>query len=214
VIEASRYNGGPALVAGPASRRPVSVPRGRANTFDLISAVKTNPELDVIEQNLKTLRIEYEKYFNGANDLPPGALQAQLERMIRLTRTRLRTSIDRFRFSSLEAQFNSYNEMFNRRVRALEEGRTLRPRTAPAPSGAPDISEGVRVSGSIGEADADALYKALYGGGSAKVGPEAFREYLNRQTAKIQERTGCSEVQFRLTEEDGKPKLKAKPLRG
>ncbi len=41
-----------------------------------------------------------------------------------------------------------------------------------------------------------------------------FGAYLERQAAAIREKSGCEEVHFRLATEDGKLKLKARPLSG
>ena len=41
---------------------------------------------------------------------------------------------------------------------------------------------------------------------------DSFGRYLQQQVASIQQKTGCAEVQFRVAVEDGKVKLKAKPL--
>jgi len=41
---------------------------------------------------------------------------------------------------------------------------------------------------------------------------EAFRGYISRQIESIRIKTGCDAVQFRLATEEGKLKLKAKPV--
>ena len=41
---------------------------------------------------------------------------------------------------------------------------------------------------------------------------DSFQTYLRRQTEAIRQKTGCDEVQFRVAEEDGKLKLKARPV--
>ena len=42
--------------------------------------------------------------------------------------------------------------------------------------------------------------------------PAAFRGYLAQQIESIRLKTGCDAVQFRIATEDGKLKLKAKPV--
>ena len=42
----------------------------------------------------------------------------------------------------------------------------------------------------------------------------SFEAYLLRQVAAIRDKTGCDEVQFRLATEEGKLKLKARPVGG
>lgn len=176
--------------------------------------MRTNPELDALALQLKELRIEFEKYFNGANDLPPAPLQSEIDRRIRTLRGRVRTAIDRFRLSSLEAQNNSYSEMFQRRLRAIEEGRAPRPTKPTLAQPRFDSRAGVVVSGKVGDRAAAALYSGLYTeSGSKKVDPDTFRAYLDRQLDLICSKTGCSEVRFRVVSENGKTKLKAKPVR-
>lgn len=176
--------------------------------------MKTNPQIDALERQLKSLRIEFEKFFNGALDLPPSELQYKVDRGIRALRGSVKGSIDQFRLSGIEAQFNSYNEMFNRRVRDIEEGRArlrqsgdARPRYDP--------STGVLVGETLDDGAVAALYQGLYtdSAASKKVDLDNFRSYLNRQASMIRDKTGCREVQFRLASEGGKMKLKAKPIR-
>ena len=173
--------------------------------------MRNNPELDTLERSLKELRIEYEKYFNGAADLPPAELQAAIARNVRSLRGQVKSSVDQFRLSSLESRLNSYTEMFNRRVRAVEEGRSPRRRVG-APEAGPDVYDGVVVGKSIDERAAAALYQGLYDN-SSKVDLDSFQGYLDRQAEMIRKKTGCAQVQFRLTEEGGRTKLKAKAVR-
>ena len=42
---------------------------------------------------------------------------------------------------------------------------------------------------------------------------DRFGAYLERQAEAIRSKTGCREIQFRVAVEDGKMKLKAKPIR-
>lgn len=126
----------------------------------------------------------------------------------------LRSAAEQFRLSSIEARFNSYSELNHRRLREREEGRVSR---AAAPSGgrAPlDPAAGVVITDRL-EADAvEALYGALarQSTGAPPMEIEAFRGYLSRQIESIRIKTGCDAVQFRLAAEEGKLKLKAKPV--
>ena len=66
----------------------------------------------------------------------------------------------------------------------------------------------------IGAPSIEALFDGLYR--QAKRPPtadlETFHAYIAQQLAAIRQKTGCTEVQFRIATEDGKLKLKAKPL--
>jgi hypothetical protein len=123
--------------------------------------------------------------------------------------------VDSFRLADLEARYNSYNELFNRRLRDIEEGRhkpyhvvafVERPRYDPR--------SGIVFGSDVDPEAAEALYHGLASGVSEgpKFDLDSFQTYLKRQAAAIREKTGCNEVQFRVAEEDGKLKLKARPV--
>ncbi len=65
------------------------------------------------------------------------------------------------------------------------------------------------------ETDAvEALFQGLVNRNprGANMDLDTFRTYLERQMAQIRDKTGCAAVQFRVVNEEGKVKLKAKPV--
>ncbi len=63
----------------------------------------------------------------------------------------------------------------------------------------------------------EALYKGLYlrrGATRTSMDLERFRSHLEKQAGVIRAKTGCQEIQFRIAEENGKMKIKAKPIKG
>ncbi|MEM9290192.1 MAG: hypothetical protein AAGD01_00760 [Acidobacteriota bacterium] len=171
-------------------------------------------ELSRFETRLRQLRIEYEKFFNGALLVPPEEerlnLQAELRRLRQLPQL---TSVESFRLNGLEARFNSFSELFQRRVRDREEGRTPRAAAAAPVEERPDARAGIVVDSSLPPDAVEALYVGLAQGGSApKFDLDSFGRYLGQQLSSIQQKTGASRVQFRLQEKDGKLRLKAKPI--
>ena len=174
-----------------------------------------NPQIDALDRDLRMLRIEFEKYFNGALDLPPLEQLNQIKLRLRDLRANANGSVERFRINNLESKVNSYSEMFNRRVRDIEEGR-VKPRQKRDVPERMNVQEGVMVSGRIDESAAAALYQGLYNDKSisANIDVNKFRGYLNQQATQIRQKTGCAQVQFRLANEGGKLKLKAKPVKG
>jgi hypothetical protein len=138
------------------------------------------------------------------------------DQMRRLRSLNMRRAVDRFRFGSLEAQLSSYGEMYQRRLRAVEEGKVPSRSHAAAPAHAQhfDVEAGVALDITRDPAAVDALFQGLRARNPATaMDLTAFGSYLAKQMAQIQEKTGCTTVQFRLVEEDGKVKLKAKPLK-
>ncbi|HRC86136.1 MAG TPA: MXAN_5187 C-terminal domain-containing protein [Thermoanaerobaculia bacterium] len=176
---------------------------------------RPNNEIDRVANTLEELRIEFERYFNGASPIPPLELRDRIGRILRLLRERRGgTAVDHFRLSQLEARYNSYVELYNRRLRDREEGRV--PRPIPISPSRPhfDAEQGVVLGDSPAPEAVAALYQALHhSGDGVRFNLESFGRYLASQLAAIREKTGCQEVQFRLVREDGQTKLRARPVR-
>lgn len=172
--------------------------------------------LDHLNRDLQQLRIDFERFFNGSLFSPPDELRGHVQTQLRNLRgANMTTAVDNFRLGDLEARFNSYNELFNRRLRDLEEGRQPGGRHAPPPVVRRfDPAQGILFGERIDPEAAEALYQALAAapGDSPRFDLDSFQTYLARQVAAIRDKTGCSEVQFRLASEDGKVKLKARPV--
>ncbi len=166
------------------------------------------------EQGIQKLRVEFEKFFSGVESVPPEALRQSVETQIRNLKSANLTGVESFRASSVEARFNSYSEMFARRLRRIEEGRPIRPRKAAIETNVQartDPRRGVCLDQELEHRGVEALYRGLYGNKGA-VEFDSFRDYLAKNLAAIRQRTGCNEAEFRLVHEDGKAKLKVKPL--
>jgi hypothetical protein len=174
--------------------------------------------LDQLNREVQQLRVDFERFFNGALPFPPEELRGRVQAQIRNLRnlTSAATAVESFRLGDLEARFNSYNELFNRRIRDIEEGRHIAGRPAAPPPAARrhDPAQGVVFGDRIDPEAAEALYQGLVSapGDNPRFDLDSFQTYLARQVTAIREKTGCTAVQFRLATEDGKVKLKARPV--
>lgn len=168
---------------------------------------------DLVER----FRIEAERYFSGAIELPPEELKHQIQRALRdLRSVSLRSAVEQFRMGSLEARFNTLSELYGRRLRDREEGRGAAVRSRPVAAAAPryDAEAGIVFGRDADGAAVEALFAGLAkAGGAARLDLESFRGYLEKQAAEIRAKTGAERVQFRLAQEEGKIKLKARPVR-
>jgi hypothetical protein len=171
---------------------------------------------DRLDRDIKQLRVDFERFFSGALPFPPEELRTRVQAQIRTLRgVNLKNFADNFRLSDLEARFNSYNELFNRRLRDAEEGRRPVTRPVPIPVSRFDPEKGIVFGDRIDPEAVEALYQGLAaapGDGGPRFDLDSFQTYLTRQVAAIREKTGCAQVQFRLAAEDGKLKLKARPV--
>jgi hypothetical protein len=192
--------------------------------------------IDSLAAEIRQLRVDFERFFSGALLIPPDELRRRVQARLRQLRNlSSMTAVDRFRLGDLEARHNSYDELFTRRLRDREEGRLrggagpIAALTPPSPrppapashrsSDPSDPGAGIVVGSDPDPRAVAALYEqvtAADGPGGGAEGPRfdlaSFGSYLERQAAAIRAKTGCAEVQFRLAAEDGKLRLKARPL--
>jgi len=188
-------------------------------------------DLEQIEKSIKQLQIEWEKFFGGVERKPPVDLKAKVEAVIRRhANAEIRNNTERFRYQNLTARYNTFNEMWGKRLRALEEGRVMgvhgqRAQAPPAPA-RPDRAAAraagpseVRIQDP--ERDSEAM-RSLFDrfleerqktGESGAVKFEGFRKLIAQQANRILTEKGGQAVSFRLETKDGKVSLKAKALK-
>jgi len=200
---------------------------GKSDQVKAAGAATVAESLDRLAAEIRQLRVDFERFFSGALLVPPDELRRRVQAQLRqLRQVNVMTAVERFRLGDLEARHNSYDELFSRRLRDHEEGR-LRAGHAPPPPPGPmpqpryDPGAGIVVGPDPDPRAVAALYEGLTVAGAAggTAGGErprfdlaSFGSYLQRQAAAIRDKTGCANVQFRLATEDGKLKLKARPL--
>ena len=166
-----------------------------------------------LDQNVRRFQIDYERFLSGNLPMPPEQLRIKIQNQIKEMHTvHLKAVAHRFRFNSLEAKFNALLVLYNRRLREHESGRGAR--TVGETADRLDAAEGVVVGKTPSNAAVAALYQGLYSGGdSSRIADlDKFRGYIKKQAEQIRQKTGCSEVRFRVSSEGGKVKLKAKPV--
>lgn len=168
-----------------------------------------------LDQDIRRFRIDFERFFSGNLPVPPEQRRISIINQIKELRTRrMRTVSHRFRFNSLEAKFNAFLVLFNRRMREVELGRKARA-AAGSTEAEFDPLAGVVIDEKPSDAAAQALFQGLYA--DSAMGPKAdfekFQTYLEKQAKKIRQKTGCNQVSFRVASEKGKLKLKAKAVK-
>jgi hypothetical protein len=188
-------------------------------------------DLDRIDVMTRQLQVKWELFFNGAEKKPPSELQTQLETLIkRINNTEIRNNGDRFRFQGLSARYTTFNELWQKKLRAREEGRTygmhgLRAEKMPAPRPALNVSFGPEAQQEFRVADArrdTSAVRALYEryveerrrvGEAQAPAFEAFQALIGKQADKIRSEKGAQAVDFRLETRDGKVSLKARVVK-
>jgi hypothetical protein len=192
-------------------------------------------DLELLEKSIRQLQIEWEKFFGGVEKRPPNDLQKKVERMVRqfgYGESQSSNPTERFRAQTQVARFNTFNELWNKKLRALEEGKPLgvhglkadqlpppRPRAAEPPGpAAPRVPGEVRIDSPDQDAAAvrvlyESFAAARQATGEGIVKFESFQKLIAQQAARILEQKGARAVDFRIEAKDGKVSLKAKPVK-
>jgi hypothetical protein len=200
----------------------------------------TEEDLDQLERMLRQIQIEWEKFFGGMEKKPPVELRGRLEGIIKkYAYTEIRNNTERFRYQTLSSRYNTFNELWNKRMRAIEEGRPvgLHGRLAAAPPPVPSAPvtpatarAAAAAAASTGggefrvrspDKDASAV-RALYdkflqarqqAGEKGTVKFDNFQKLISQQASKIMADKGAQAVDFRLETREGKVSLKAKVVK-
>jgi hypothetical protein len=142
----------------------------------------------------------------------------------RLDRARLSNYGDRFRFTTLQSRFAKFIDLWDRGLRAREEGRpgpfAQAPRATPAAPKRPDdrILHVATFSDPLREMDKlqdlyDSLSEARREAGQDQIPFHRFADLIKTQVTTLKER-GSAEVAFRVAVKDGKVAFTARALKG
>jgi uncharacterized protein (UPF0248 family) len=185
-------------------------------------------DLRLLESTLRRLETEYNMFFAGQLPKPPLETRKGVEALLRrYDRAYIQSAVDRFRLSTLQSRFSTFAELWDRALRAREEGRAgpfykpPRPE-APEDSGpAPTADRILRVT-TVGDPVRDedkieALYDSLVEARRVVGNDEAFPYHRFVQIVKAQmtrlKAAGSQEVAFRVAVKDGKVAFTARGLK-
>ena len=166
--------------------------------------------LDRVELDLVALKHEYDLFFNGKRRAEPAKERKELEtRLLVGSRRTIVGNADQLRFNNLSGRYWTYANLWTRMVRDLEEGRTRRDaagilrRTSGERAGPVDRENVDRA--------AEALLEARRSCGLAGDASDipSLRETLYARALEISASAGGKKVEFLVSVEGGKPKVKA-----
>ena len=181
-------------------------------------------DLQHLEAEMKRLEAEYNMFFAGRLPRPPWETRKRVEALVKkYDRSYIQNYGDRFRFHTLQARFQAFIDLWDRGLRAREEGR-------PGPFGQPRPKEAekrkpedriLHVSSfrdPLREMDKltelyESLSEARREVGEEQVPFHKFADLVKKQVKKLRE-TGSPEVAFRVAVKDGKVNLTARALKG
>jgi hypothetical protein len=189
------------------------------------STPDTGRRIEILEAELKRLEAEYNMYFGGRLPRPPLETRARVAALMKqMDREHLTNYAERFRFNTVQTRFAKFIDLWDRGLRAREEGRSsspfAQPRSAPPPRTPEDR---VLYTATIGDPLRDtekmqAMYESLAEArrqsqqDAAPVPFHKFVDMVRQQIGALKEK-GSGDVAFRVAMKDGKAVLTARPMR-
>jgi hypothetical protein len=182
-------------------------------------------ELQHLEAELKRLEAEYNMYFAGRLPRPPWETRKQVEGLVkRLDRSHISNYGDRFRFTTLQTRYSKFVELWDKALRAKEEGRpnplvrqrSAEPKTAARPN--EKVLHTASFSDPLREIDKlrelyHSLAEARREAGQDAIPFHKFADLIKTQVSQIKQKGG-NEVAFRVAVKDGKVAFTAKATKG
>ncbi len=165
-----------------------------------------------LQRTFRLLEREYEQWFSGALPKPPADTQRICEEIVkRYNISPPRNLSEQSLFSMLQARYNTYTEMWNRRTRLKEEGRLpgARESKRSAPKPTPPAAAPSDPFREVFDSFVAAKQKA--GETTTKLNYESFRKTLEKQADQIRAAKGFKDVDFGVTVKDGKVSVVARP---
>lgn len=193
-------------------------------------------QLQVLEQDIKKLEIEYQNFFLGRTPKLPWETRSRIENTIKqYDRLQIQNTAERFRFQGLQMKFSAFCELWERNLKQRELGRPGPPRARMSDSGAslaaspsrrddgnepPAPPAGGGRSGTVSLRDPETeaakvrelyeqLSEARRRAGEADVPFERFQDVVRAQVSKLGK--NGADVTFKVGEKDGRVTFTAKP---
>jgi hypothetical protein len=184
-------------------------------------------ELQILEIDLRKLEGEYNMYFAGRLPRPPWETRSRVEAAVkRLDRSYMQNYGDRFRFNTLQARFSAFVDLWDRGLKAREEGRPGPFAQKPPPAAKPKkpakpedkvlfvaaFRDPMKEMDKLHELY-DTLRDARSELGEENVPFHKFAELVKAQVTKLK-KDGAPEVAFRVAMKGGKLNFTAKGMKG
>lgn len=172
-----------------------------------------------LELQLRELVIKYEQYFFGIEKREPLRLLEEVERSVRRYQSaNISNTMQRFKYDSLLAALSVHRQKWARINRLIEEGKYERDRfKASLHRDLPGQESQAEPAPPASDPPLEKIYLDYLSARLAcslpveNVSREMIARAIERQTPAILEKYHCSEVEFVVVVEKGKPSLKARP---
>ena len=183
-------------------------------------------DLLALAAGLKQLEAEYNMFFSGRAKRPPWETRNRIAALVKKwDRGYIQSAADRFQFDTLQRRFQTFVELWDRGLRAREEGRPgpfMHQQPAHAEARKKELDQKVvhvaQFQDPMREIDKlhtlyDSLMDARREAGDEVVPFHRFAALVKDQVTKLQS-SGTPEVAFRVAVKDGKVNFTARGLKG
>jgi hypothetical protein len=194
-------------------------------------------ELNLLNDQLRRLKIEYEIFFNNPTKRPPADIEWRVQNMLRRFSDGVRLNFaQRYRYNEMAQRYAIQSDLWRKKLRIREEGYrrpqdavlsvqgagggTQRPEARHVygvSHGKPDDAPfSIQCSNSGSEREKiESLYKALnaakQSAGEAAGGSfDSFAAFVKKKTGEIRKQHGCESVEYSVEMQDGHARLKAR----
>jgi hypothetical protein len=205
----------------------------------IVALTSTDEELNLLDKQLRRLKIEYEIFFNNPTKRPPTDVEWKVLSLIRKFSDGARMNLaQRYRYNEMAQRYAIQSDLWRKKMRIREEGyrrpqdailsvqgvrvnpeRAAR-RHAYGTSRAAETAAGGNFSIECSAADGErekieSLYKALTAA-KEKSGEEvsgsfdSFTAFVSKKTSEIRKQHGCDAVVYSVEVQGGQVKLTAK----
>ncbi len=186
-------------------------------------------ELNILDDSLRRLKVEYDVFFGGGAKKPPAELEWRVNSLIKkFSDTGKLNFQQRFRYNAMAQKHAIFSDLWRQKLKVKEEGyrrpqdamlgiQGLRTVTSNGASKTPYEPFTLRTVGPIVDPDqVHRLYEAMLhartaAGESAPAGSyDSFSKFVHTKTNQLRTQMKCEAVEFSVEIEDGRVKLKAK----
>jgi len=201
--------------------------------------VTVDEELNVLDEALRRLKIEYDMFFGGGSRKPPEDTEWRVKSLLKKYSDSQRLNFaQRFRYNSIAQKYALFSDLWRKKLRIKEEGyqrpqdavlgiagmrREEEQAAAEALEEAPEgqvAPEPFRVHCSDVEKEHDNVQKLFdammdarkQSGEAAGAGGnfDSFKAFVKKKTEQIRKDYGCHSVEYSVEVEKGQVRLKAK----
>ena len=117
------------LGAGPSTLEiPGTLSRDSRISLEISAMATIDEDLNQIERDVRTLKIEYEQFFGGGRSRPPTDTQWRVDTLVRRYAERVAelSSGQRFRYNNLTQTYAKYQDLWRKKLMQKEGGVSLR----------------------------------------------------------------------------------------